>query len=69
MTAATLQQEARQTIQDALRPFGYESSFIQFGWRVSNVELVKRYTDQEAKNPKSRPSWRPTKTRRLGLLR
>ena len=56
MTAATLQQEARQTIQEALRPFGYDTPFIRFNWQAPNSEEVKRYADQEAKNPNSRPS-------------
>ena len=59
MSAAIPRQEARETIQEALRPFGYETRFVRLGWQAPNAEEVKRYADREAKNPTSRPSGSP----------
>jgi N-6 DNA Methylase len=56
--ASTLQQEARQTIQEALRPFGYETPHLRFGWQVPNADEVRRYTSQDRGEPDKFPTGR-----------
>ncbi len=46
-TPSTAQLEARDTIRQALGPFGYELPHVRFGWQVSNAEEVRRYTLQD----------------------
>ncbi len=57
MTPVTpLQQEAREAIREALSPFGYQEPYLRFGWQVPNAEAVRRYTEQEGRDPDARPS-------------
>jgi N-6 DNA Methylase len=41
------QQEANNTIREALSPFGYEPPHVRFGCRVPNAEEMLRYTRED----------------------
>jgi hypothetical protein len=55
---SALQQEARETIQEALNPFGYEAPFLRFGWQVPNSPEVRRYAAEDRGQPDQMPTGR-----------
>ena len=46
---------ARQVVFNALDPFGYDAVCVRFGWKLPDLESVRRYTQDDKGDPEAIP--------------